>query len=483
MPASQCPSGVLLYFFYGLTFIFLGLAIAVKDMSESKLRLAGSLPSLAIFGFSHGLHEWLECYLRLGYGTDALLLPIHYLKLLTLIISFLFLNHFAISLLRSQPTIRWQWLRVLIPLLLVFLGMYLFLSWENLDLRTIRQADILARLTIGNLGGILAAFALIRHGRVIEFLSTSVALHLRWAGISFALYAFLAGVIPSHAKVPFLAIPVEIFRSLTAALITYFLVKAMNVFNVETRKTLEQQILHLAQAEKLAAIGKLAAGIAHEINNPLTNISLNFELLKKELQNGATPEAGVEKRFAAIERNIDRASRIARELLHFSRRKEDALVPVNLNEVISDSLTLLGARRQNYRIETKLLPLLPVMALKVKVEEVLLNVLLNAMDASPPGGLITLGTRCRSGEVIIEITDQGAGIAPERVNQAMEPFYTTKEVGQGTGLGLSICYSIMELFRGRIELNSTVGIGTTVLLIFPHALSQGGKNDGNHGGG
>ena len=477
MPASQCPRGVLLYFLYGLTFIFLGLAIAVKDMSESKLRLADSLPSLAIFGFSHGLHEWLECYLRLGYHNAALFLPIHYLKLLTLVVSFLFLNHFAISLLRSQPKIRWQWLRALIPLLLVFLGMYLFLSWENLDIQTIRQADIFARLTIGNLGGILAAFALIRHGRVVEFLSPSVALNFRWAGIGFALYAFLAGVIPSHTMVPFLALPVEVFRSLTAAMITYFLVRAMNVFNIETRKNLEQQILRLAQAEKLAAVGKLAAGIAHEINNPLTNISLNVELLKKELQGGAAPEAGFEKRFTAIERNIGRASRIAHELLHFSRQKEDVLVPVDLNGVITGSLTLLGSRRRNYRIETRLLPLLPVMAVAVKVEGVLLNVLLNAMDASPPNGLITLSTRCQGPEALVEITDQGGGIAPEHLNQAMEPFYTTKDVGQGTGLGLSICYSIMESFRGRIELSSTVGLGTTVLLVFPHAATGGEHDD------
>ena len=476
MPASHCPTGVPLYFFYGLTFIFLGLAIAVKDMSGSKLRLADSLPSLAIFGFSHGLHEWLECYLLLGYGNASLLLPIHYLKLLTLVVSFLFLNHFAICLLRSQPKIRWQWLRVLIPLLLVFPGMHLFLSWENLDLQTIRQADILARLTIGNLGGILAAFALIRHGRVVEILSRSAALHFHWAGIGFALYALLAGVIPSHAMIPFLAIQVEIFRSLTAALITYFLVKAMNVFNIETRKTLEQQILHLAQAEKLAAVGKLAAGIAHEINNPLTNISLNVELLKKDLQDGAKPEAGLEKRFPAIERNIGRASRIAGELLHFSRQKEDTLVPIDLNEIVSGSLTLLGSKRQNYRIETRLLPLPPVMAVAVKIEEVLLNVLLNAMDASPLGGLITVSTRCQGLEILVEISDQGVGIAPEHIKQAMEPFHTTKEVGQGTGLGLSLCYSIMELFRGRIELNSTVGVGTTVLLVFPHAV-KGGEHD------
>lgn len=475
MPPSQLPAGVLLYFFYGLTFIFLGLAIAVKDMSESKLRLADSLPSLAIFGFTHGLHEWLECYLLLGLGNASLLLPVHYLKLLTLVVSFLFLNHFAISLMRSQPKIRWQWLRVLIPLLLVSLGMYLFLSWENLDLQTLRQADIFARLTIGNLGGILAAFALVRHGRVVGLLSRSVARNLRWAGIGFALYAFLAGVIPSHARAPFLAIPVEIFRSLTAALITYFLVKAMNVFNVETRKNLEQQILHLAQAEKLAAVGKLAAGIAHEINNPLTNVSLNVELLKKELLGGAISEEGLGKRFAVIERNIDRASRIARELLLFSRQKDDPPVPVDLNELIAGTLALLGSRRHNYRIETRLLPLPPVMAVAVKVEEVLLNVLVNAMDASPPNGLITISTRCQGAEVLIEITDQGAGVAPEHLNQVMEPFYTTKEVGQGTGLGLAICYSIMEFFRGRIELRSTVGVGSTVLLVFPQAeTGEGG---------
>jgi signal transduction histidine kinase len=382
------------------------------------------------------------------------------------------LNHFAIILLRSQPSIRWQWLRIFIPFLLLLLQVYLFLSWENLDIQALKQTDIFARLTIGILGGILAAFALIRHGQVIETLSHSVALHLRWAGIGFAFYAFLTGVIPSSTIIPFLGVQVEVLRGLTAVLITYFMVKAMNIFNIETRRTLEQQILHLAQAEKLAAIGKLAAGIAHEINNPLTNISLNVELLKDELQNGATPTASLEKRFAAIDRNIDRASRIARELLHFSRRKEEALVPVALNEVISGSLTLLGSRRHDYRIETRLLDLPPVMALAVKVEEVLLNVLSNAMDASPPGGPITIATRCRGPEVVVEISDQGAGIAPERLNQALEPFYTTKEVGQGTGLGLSICYSIMELFRGRIELKSTVGVGTTVRLLFPYAATE-----------
>ncbi len=266
--------------------------------------------------------------------------------------------------------------------------------------------------------------------------------------------------------------PIEIFRSLTAALITYFLVKAMNVFDVETRKTIEQQVLHIAQAEKLAAIGKLAAGIAHEINNPLTNISLNVELLKKELSARSDTEERLEKRFAAIDRNICRASHIAGELLHFSRQKEDTLVLLDLNAVISGSLTLLESRRHNYRIETRLMELPPIMAVAVKIEEVLLNVLSNAMDASPANGLITIVTQWRGNEVLVEVADHGTGISQEYLNQAMEPFYTTKEVGQGTGLGLSICYSIMQLFQGRIELSSTVGIGTTVQLIFPKAAKR-----------
>jgi signal transduction histidine kinase len=411
------------------------------------------------------------CYLLLVHGNTSELLPIHYLKLLTMVISFLFLNHFGLCLLRSQPRIRWQWLRVLIPFLLLLPSMYLWLMRADLNLEALGRVSGLARLTIGSMGGALAAFALFRHSHVMNTLSRSVAMNLRGAGTSFGFYAVLGGVFPSHFRMPLLDLPIEVLRIGAAAMITYFMVRALNVFNIETRKQLEQHLRQLTQAEKLAALGKLAAGIAHEINNPLTNISLNVEILRKELEGNSAPERRA-RRFDAIERNIARASKIARELLDFSSQRDTDLTPVNLNKLIDGTLTLLGSRRHNFSLVTRLQPLPLIKAASCKVEEVLLNVLLNAMEASPPGGSIIISTRSAGGKVVAEIADQGTGIAPEHLGRVMEPFYTTKEVGQGTGLGLSISYNIMELHHGKIELASTPGIGTTVSLIFPAAAGE-----------
>jgi signal transduction histidine kinase len=439
-------------------------------MSESKLRLADSLPTLAIFGFSHGIHEWLVCYTLLM-GIDAVSLPLRNLRFLTMVISFLFLNHFAICLLRSQPRIRWQWLRVLIPFLLLLLGMYIWLTQAHLDLEALRRSGRLARLTIGVLGGFLASFALFRHSRMVSSLSPQVAENLRRAAIFFSLYAVVAGIIPSRFIIPLLGVPVEVLRSLAGVGITYYMVRAMNIFNLETRKKLEEQFRHLAQNEKLAALGKLAAGIAHEINNPLTNISLNVEMLKQELRKTPSP-ADTERRLGIIERNIARASNIAGELLDFARQREIERKPVDLNAVIYGTLTLLGSRAREYPIKLELSELPPVMADPCKVEEVLLNVLLNAMEASKPGGSIELHSRFKEPAAVVQIIDHGHGISTEDMPRVLEPFFTTKEVGMGTGLGLSICHSIMEMHGGTIELSGTAGGGTTVSLTFPAAAGE-----------
>jgi len=459
--------GVLLYFCYGLTFIFLGVAIAVKNMSASKLQLADCLPALSIFGFSHGLHEWIECYFRLGYVSSSQILPLHYLKLLTLVTSYLFLNHFAILLLYNQPKTRWQQIRILTPLFLLLLIGYLFISRDNLDLVTIKRADGFVRMTIGTLGGVAAAIALNRYCRTVAFLSRPVSRNLCSAGVCFAVYAFFTGIMPSLSIIKIIPIPAEVFKAITAVLITFFMVKALNIFNIETRKNLEYNTRQLAQSEKLASIGKLAAGIAHEINNPLTNISLNIELLKKEVaEHDALPER-LGRRFTIIERNIDRATRIVIDILNFSHQRTELQTALDINKLLQSTLALLGKRRDDYRIETELLELPPVMAVAVRVEEVFLNIILNAMDASSQQGLIRIFSHCQWQDAVVEISDYGTGILPEHLSRVMEPFYTTKEVGQGTGLGLSLCYSIMESFKGRIEIESTIGRGTTIKLIFP----------------
>jgi signal transduction histidine kinase len=249
---------------------------------------------------------------------------------------------------------------------------------------------------------------------------------------------------------------------------------ALHIFDLEREEMIEERLQRFAQTEKLTSLGKLAAGIAHEINNPLANVSLNVEMLKKKLGSADGGEA-YEKRFTAIERNLDRASRIARELLAFSRQEEtkEAAVSLDLNEVLRDTLTLIGPRRHDYRFELALTPLPAVRGIPWKLEEVFLNVIINAMEATAAGGEIALSTRAEGAAAVVEITDSGVGIPAENVRSIFDPFFTTKEVGKGTGLGLSICFGIMERHGGRIDVTSQAGAGTSVALVFP----KGGTHD------
>jgi two-component system, NtrC family, sensor kinase len=467
MLLNQFPPGVFLYFVYGLTFIFLGFAIAIKDMSESRLKLAGSLPYLALFGFSHGINEWFEAYLLLTHGGHpAELVPLHLLRLLTLVLSYLFLNLFAISLLRAQPGIRWQWIRVVIPLLVLSGFGFFWFSRGELDLQLFRNVKIYSRSTIGILGAGLTAYALFIHAGSMAALNQSVAMNLRRAGTAFGGYAVLTGLVPSHLELPLVMIPVEVVRSAAAITITFFMVKALNVFNVETRRKLELHIRNLAQAEKLAALGKLAAGIAHEINNPLANASLNIQILRARVTTGAADPFTLQKLLAA-ERSIDRASGIAKDLLHLSRKSPPSqakieFASVDPNEILKKAVSCLSYRLKHIVIHQKLLPVPPVQGETDKLHQVFVNIMNNAIEAMPEGGEITLRSFAEGPWVKIEVSDTGGGIQPDFHPLVFEPFFTTKEVGEGTGLGLAICHGIIEQHNGRIEIKSEVGRGTTV---------------------
>ncbi|MBT8359673.1 MAG: HAMP domain-containing histidine kinase, partial [Deltaproteobacteria bacterium] len=204
--------------------------------------------------------------------------------------------------------------------------------------------------------------------------------------------------------------------------------------------------------------------IAHEINNPLTNATLNLEMLK-DLVRG---KEKIDRKLDSIDRNISRASKIAKDLLYFSREKDAAFEPVNLNEVIMSSINLIKCahHRLSSIISLNLQEIPDVMGIPYKLEEVFINILMNSLDACEDGDVIKVETFQKSNKIMVVMSDTGHGIGSDEVSRVFDPFYTTKEIGKGTGLGLSVCYNIIKQHKGNISFESSEQGGTVVTITF-----------------
>ena len=239
----------------------------------------------------------------------------------------------------------------------------------------------------------------------------------------------------------------------------------------EARENLHWQLVH---ASKLAAVGELAAGVAHEINNPLAAIAATSgvirDLLTPELQLEWTPEAIV-KELDDIDTMVFRARGIITQLMHFSRKSTPRLVPSNVNEVLDGVVSGLKEREFHLSgiqlVRDYQLDLPEVLVDPDQLGQVFLNLINNAGDAIQESGTITLSTRSDDRCVRVAVSDTGCGIPPEEMEKIFLPFHTTKQVGKGTGLGLSISLSIVESLKGRIEAESALGVGSTFVVVLP----------------
>jgi PAS domain S-box-containing protein len=235
--------------------------------------------------------------------------------------------------------------------------------------------------------------------------------------------------------------------------------------DISTRVQLEEQ---LQISEKMASLGLLAAGVAHEVNTPLTGISSYTQML---LQN-AVPGDPQTKVLEKIERQTFRAAKIVNGLLNLARPAQVDSGPVDLNAVINDVLSLLEHQLRNGSIQVRkeLAPVSPtVLGIEYKLQQVFLNLFLNARDAMPKGGWLSIVTRSGADEATIEVADTGSGIPADYLSRIYDPFFTTKDIGKGTGLGLSITYGIVQEHGGTIICDSSVGQGTRFTLSLPLA--------------
>lgn len=237
--------------------------------------------------------------------------------------------------------------------------------------------------------------------------------------------------------------------------------------DITERVQLEEQ---LQITEKMASIGLLAAGVAHEVNTPLTGISSFTQMLLE----GADPGDPKTRLLEKIERQTFRAAKIVNSLLNLARPGRLDAGPVDINAVVNDVLALLEHQLKISKISVRkdLAATPPVVeGVEFKLQQVLMNLFLNARDAMFKGGWLAVTTRAVGDQVIVEVADTGSGIRTEHLSRIYDPFFTTKAAGQGTGLGLSITYGVIRDHHGSIECDSTVGQGTRFKVSLPLAAT------------
>ena len=460
----------LIYLFYGAVFFAIGVAITSRHKTISKLRIASTFWFFALFAFFHAFHEWLELFLEMSREENSsVLLLVQNVNLLLVFSSFLFLLLFGINLLQSiKPGIRlllWG-----LGLLLLLSSLLLLLIHLPLNRRElIGFIDYNIRKIIGFPATMIAGVAFYYYARFLQTLSKKGAGNFMGASMALFVYGGFTGLIPSTTQIIY-GVPVELFRGSAAFIILHFIMYGLDVFVTEREENIMERLKSNARTERLSSLGRMAAGIAHEINNPLANVSLQLEMLTSEITAGELP-AKTMNRLAVIKKSIARSATIARELLLFASDQDvdHVFEPCRLVEIINSAWQVTSPKSDAYH-----LAVMPedsknttVQGVRLKLEELFVNLFLNAMDAMDVGGTVFVSIMVDEGSTLVTIRDQGRGITPEKIAMVMEPFFTTKETGQGTGLGLSICHSIMETHGGSIDFRSDPGKGSTVTLSFP----------------
>jgi len=234
----------------------------------------------------------------------------------------------------------------------------------------------------------------------------------------------------------------------------------------------------MVEKEKMVAIGQMASGIAHEVCNPLSSISSVVQMLKR-----GKSSASVVEQLELIETHIKRISGTVRQLVSLARPIDEQWGPVDIVATLDEVVRLICFDRRARNVDVVFSrpdPLPPTIAVRGQLQQVFLNLALNALDAMPDGGTLTIRARHRRGTIAVVMEDSGSGIPPQIGRRIMEPFFTTKEPGKGTGLGLSVSYGIVQKHGGVIDFESAVGEGTAFTVTLPILNAKPENHDVHH---
>ncbi|MBY5945896.1 sensor histidine kinase [Photobacterium rosenbergii] len=453
-------STFLVYLFYGLAFFSIGCAILFRNFRYSKLTISHSLWALAAFSFAYAFYEWSELYINL-FG-DRIQEPkstyVEWLRLSKLSLAFLFLLLFAWMVTVVQgKRIRQIMRAVLLIVSAVYLAVFLNgLSGPSLSKEAITSLEVYARFILAFPATLIAGACMISYGRQLADDKKAYGRYFRYTGYTFLFMSLSAGAFPVEMDSSFFYLRVGV-----AYLLLLFLYLALNVFDKEKARMVESQLHQAYLSDKYKAIGQLASGVAHEINNPLASSTLSLDMLENRLTE--------KKQLDLLNRTrlgIDRAATICTALLNYSRSAEEVTQQTFVNKAIGSALQLLAHKARDYNISICGNDSIYLFCNPIKLEELVINLVSNAIDASGKNKNIKIKFEEKVIDgyeyILLSVTDNGCGMDIQTQNKAVEPFFTTKPIGQGTGLGLAICAQIAADQKGTLAINSTKGVGTTV---------------------
>jgi signal transduction histidine kinase len=332
---------------------------------------------------------------------------------------------------------------------------------------------------------------------LIPIIYAAIAFRVRGSLITSLI--FLAAVLPRALE--FSTYPSPLLRALVfvvfAAAIGLFIATELNRFERERKTNAElaaayqklneytQQLKdsqeQLIQSEKLSSLGQLAASIAHEVNNPLSGVLTYTQLLAKRINSDKFSKESALDYLSKMESELTRSTGLVRNLLDFARQSAPVPVETDLNDVVNRvlELTAHSAKLNKVEVIKELDPSLPKLTADPnQLQQVFTNLVVNAIQAMPEGGKLTLRTSHEKGQLKLDVQDTGYGIPPENMRKLFTPFFSTKKEVKGVGLGLAISYGIIQRHRGKIEVQSVEGKGTTFTVQLPVQQEKGGSNDG-----
>ncbi|TKF21328.1 HAMP domain-containing histidine kinase [Vibrio genomosp. F6] len=455
-----------LYILYGFVFIAIGFSILFRDMRFSHLSIATALPSLAVFGFIHGLHEISELYL-IVYQQDILMHnTVKLFKVIKLWVSFIALGCFAMQMLTMTQWQRRDELKKLIQVTIILFIIYFCYQFaiKNIDV-FLNECTLYIRWLFGSGSGLLAGLALINYSKKLKFEERQASHAVQHLGISIILYGLFAGIF--YIDDLFYGVPI---RGGLAFVILIYLQKTMALFDAERQTQIERALQKALHNKKLSDVGELTSGIAHEIKTPLSSALMRCDILEKQINTTGSSAADFKPQLEHIRKGLLKAAHISQELLQFSHKRAPVIEEISVSVLIDEALQLMVHRLDEFDIRVLVPNDLHVFADKEQIEEVVVNILNNAIDASTDKKVVCIEAQQKGLNIHLSITDFGSGIDDSIKDKVTMPFFTTKAKGSGTGLGLTLCQKILEQNHARFWFQNTSD-GLCVVIELPMEYS------------